>query len=426
MEGMPHEENRSWGQLPEGPVFIEEHGIKYGVDLREGHKTGFYLDQRDNRRAAAEFFRGRRILDMFCYSGGFALNAIKHGHASEVLCVDTSEKAIALAQANVQLNGLSNLHFQAGDGFRVLQDLQAAGQTFRRRHSRPAEICPQPRRRERRPDGLPPHQSTGRRSTRAGRNPRHLQLLRPCASRGLFANARRRRAAHRAAKSKSSTSAAPRPTIPSAPRAWKANISNALFAAWFEHSKCRPSSAAKHLGSTIEPAALPTVYCPPPTLSSCRIPKVAQLKNTAALRSRLAELGIELPIDEKILTAAEGSPLAEPLIDRQLPRRQSLVHSSDGRLGCQSRRLAVRAYLAALEAFRPQRREADLGRRSGRRPARRPRQSASNACHTIKSRRLGRPARYLPPGAPRSLRPRRRSARRPATHAFRPIFPPER
>jgi 23S rRNA (cytosine1962-C5)-methyltransferase len=88
------------------------------------------LDQRENRRAVANYAAGRRVLDMFCYSGGFALNAAKHGHASEVLCVDTSEKALALAQANAELNGVANLHFQAGDAFHVLQDLFAKRQRF--------------------------------------------------------------------------------------------------------------------------------------------------------------------------------------------------------------------------------------------------------------------------------------------------------
>ncbi|MCC7085123.1 MAG: class I SAM-dependent rRNA methyltransferase [Pirellulales bacterium] len=123
LEGFPHEEGRHWGKLPDGPVFIEEHGLRYGVDLREGQKTGFYLDQRENRRTAAAYFAGRRVLDMFCYSGGFAMNAIKHGGAAEVLGVDTSEKAVALARANAELNGLANLQFQTGDGFRTLQDL---------------------------------------------------------------------------------------------------------------------------------------------------------------------------------------------------------------------------------------------------------------------------------------------------------------
>jgi 23S rRNA (cytosine1962-C5)-methyltransferase len=130
LEGFPHEENRHWGELPDGPVFIEEHGLRYGVDLREGQKTGFYVDQRDNRRAAAKYFAGRRVLDMFCYSGGFGMNAARHGHAAEVLCVDTSEKAIALASANAELNGLANLHFQTGDGFRTLQELAERGEKF--------------------------------------------------------------------------------------------------------------------------------------------------------------------------------------------------------------------------------------------------------------------------------------------------------
>ncbi len=126
---MPHEEGRHWGDLPDAPVFIEEHGLSYGVDLREGHKTGFYLDQRDNRLAVANYARGRRMLDMFCYSGGFALNAIKHG-ATGVLCVDSSEKALALAQANAQLNGTTTLHFHQGDGFKTLQDLVDSREKF--------------------------------------------------------------------------------------------------------------------------------------------------------------------------------------------------------------------------------------------------------------------------------------------------------
>jgi 23S rRNA (cytosine1962-C5)-methyltransferase len=130
LEGFPHEEDRHWGQLPDGPVFIEEHGLRYGVDVREGQKTGFYLDQRDNRLAAANYFKGRRVLDMFCYSGGFAMNAVEHGQAAEVLCVDTSEKAIALARANAELNGLSNLHFEVGDGFRTLSELTVKREKF--------------------------------------------------------------------------------------------------------------------------------------------------------------------------------------------------------------------------------------------------------------------------------------------------------
>ncbi len=130
IEGVHLPEGLHWGEIPDGPVFIEEHGLRYGVDLREGHKTGFYLDQRENRRAAAAYCRGRRVLDLFCYSGGFGLSALKHGGAKEVLAVDGSQKALALARANAELNGLTNINFQAGDGFQTLDALRAAGERF--------------------------------------------------------------------------------------------------------------------------------------------------------------------------------------------------------------------------------------------------------------------------------------------------------
>jgi 23S rRNA (cytosine1962-C5)-methyltransferase len=130
VEGIHIAEGLHWGQMPDGPVFIEEHGLRYGVDLREGQKTGFYLDQRENRRTAAEYCRGRRVLDLFCYSGGFGLTAIKLGGAREVFAVDGSQKALALARANAELNGVSNIHFQQGDGFETLDALRAAGERF--------------------------------------------------------------------------------------------------------------------------------------------------------------------------------------------------------------------------------------------------------------------------------------------------------
>ena len=90
---------------------------------REGQKTGFYLDQRDNRRAAAGYFRGRRVLDMFCYSGGFGLNASIHGGAHDVLAIDSSQKAVALAAANAEINGVKNVTFRC---FRRLQSARVA------------------------------------------------------------------------------------------------------------------------------------------------------------------------------------------------------------------------------------------------------------------------------------------------------------
>jgi 23S rRNA (cytosine1962-C5)-methyltransferase len=109
---------------------VADRGLRYQVDLAEGQKTGFYLDQRENRRAAAGCFRGRRVLDMFCYSGGFSLAAAAWGAARECLGVDSSPKAIEGARANAALNGLANVTFQTGDAFAVLESLVAAGKRY--------------------------------------------------------------------------------------------------------------------------------------------------------------------------------------------------------------------------------------------------------------------------------------------------------
>ena len=74
-EALEPVENVAYGQVPDDPIFVVEHGIRHGVDLAAGQKTGFYLDQRENRRASARYLRGRHVLDVCCYSGGFALAA---------------------------------------------------------------------------------------------------------------------------------------------------------------------------------------------------------------------------------------------------------------------------------------------------------------------------------------------------------------
>ena len=129
-EGIELRDGPYWGAPPDGPILIVDNGLTYEVDLAEGQKTGFYLDQRENRVAAARYLRDRRVLDMFCYSGGFALAASALGHAREVLGVDTSERAVLLAAANAQRNGLENVRFQQGDGFETLESLLAAGERF--------------------------------------------------------------------------------------------------------------------------------------------------------------------------------------------------------------------------------------------------------------------------------------------------------
>ena len=128
LEGIKLAEGLHWGALPEGPIFIHENGLKFGVDLREGQKTGYYLDQRDNRAAVARYAFGRRVLDMCCYAGGFSLNAAKN--ASEVLGYDSSARAITLATENARINTIENARFEVGDVFGTLDRLAAEGQRF--------------------------------------------------------------------------------------------------------------------------------------------------------------------------------------------------------------------------------------------------------------------------------------------------------
>ncbi len=130
LEGLHLPDRLLWGTAPEGPVFITEHGLTFGLDLAEGQKTGFYLDQRDNRQAAARYAGGRRVLDMFSYSGGFALACGLSGGARSVLAVDSSPKAAALARANAELNGAAMIEVETADAFEKLTALAAAGETF--------------------------------------------------------------------------------------------------------------------------------------------------------------------------------------------------------------------------------------------------------------------------------------------------------
>jgi 23S rRNA (cytosine1962-C5)-methyltransferase len=130
LEGLHLPDRVLRGTEPTGPVFVVEHGLRFGVDLAEGQKTGFYLDQRENRRAAAQYARGRRVLDMFSYSGGFALACAVAGRAASVLAVDTSAKATALIEANAALNGVANVTAETADAFEKLDSLAAAGETF--------------------------------------------------------------------------------------------------------------------------------------------------------------------------------------------------------------------------------------------------------------------------------------------------------
>lgn len=111
-------------------VPIVENGVKYIVDVKDGQKTGFFLDQKYNRLAIQKLCKGARVLDCFTHTGSFALNAGIAG-ASEVLGVDASELAVQQARENAALNGLSDIvHFQCEDVFELLPELEHAGEKF--------------------------------------------------------------------------------------------------------------------------------------------------------------------------------------------------------------------------------------------------------------------------------------------------------
>jgi 23S rRNA (cytosine1962-C5)-methyltransferase len=129
LEGLEVHDGLLRGSVPAEPIVITDGELRFQVNLVEGQKTGFYLDQRENRQAVARYANGRRVLDAFCYSGGFGLHAARAG-AAGVLGIDASEAALSLARANVQLNGLNQVSFERVDVFEKLAALGAAGERF--------------------------------------------------------------------------------------------------------------------------------------------------------------------------------------------------------------------------------------------------------------------------------------------------------
>jgi 23S rRNA (cytosine1962-C5)-methyltransferase len=107
---------------------VVENELHFAINLAEGQKTGFYLDQRDNRAAVAKLCAGKRVLDAFSYTGGFGLYAAKAG-ATSVECVDASAAALQLAERNAALNGVS-LGFVNADVFHHLGELAKKNKTY--------------------------------------------------------------------------------------------------------------------------------------------------------------------------------------------------------------------------------------------------------------------------------------------------------
>ena len=110
-------------------VEIVENGLQYVVDVAEGQKTGFFLDQKYNRRAVARLAAGHTVLDCFTHTGSFALNAASGG-AARVTAADISADAIAMAQRNAERNGLTNMDFLCEDTFELLPRLEKEGHPY--------------------------------------------------------------------------------------------------------------------------------------------------------------------------------------------------------------------------------------------------------------------------------------------------------
>jgi 23S rRNA (cytosine1962-C5)-methyltransferase len=131
LEGLPSRTGLLRGALPTLRIQIEENDLRFWLDPVHGHKTGFYLDQRDNRRQVRRLAAGRDVLDCFSYTGGFTLSCLAGG-AKSVLAVDASAEALAGAKENLELNELpaEKVEWLEGDVFRVLRTLRDSRRSF--------------------------------------------------------------------------------------------------------------------------------------------------------------------------------------------------------------------------------------------------------------------------------------------------------
>ena len=129
LEGLPARSGLLRGDAPGGPIIVHEHGLQFKIEIEAGHKTGYYLDQRDNHLFLKHISKGYAVLDCFCYSGGYALNALCGG-ARTVTAIDSSGPALVLARENARLNKLSDVEWIEGDVFQMLRKFRDAGRRF--------------------------------------------------------------------------------------------------------------------------------------------------------------------------------------------------------------------------------------------------------------------------------------------------------
>ena len=129
LEGLEQTTGLLYGEVPDS-IDMVENGLRFVVDVKNGQKTGFFLDQKENRAAIAPLCKGARVLDCFCHNGSFSLHAAKYG-AKSVLGVDISEEALEVARLNAENNGLSDVvTFEAHNCFDHLRELTDAHEQF--------------------------------------------------------------------------------------------------------------------------------------------------------------------------------------------------------------------------------------------------------------------------------------------------------
>jgi 23S rRNA (cytosine1962-C5)-methyltransferase len=130
-EGLPLVTGTLAGDEPGDETLVTENGVRYAIDIRTGHKTGFYVDQRDNRKLVMDNAAGRDVLNCFCYTGGFSLAALKGG-ANSTISIDSSGEALAVAKRNMALNGFDDgkAEWRDADVFKVLRSFRDEGKTF--------------------------------------------------------------------------------------------------------------------------------------------------------------------------------------------------------------------------------------------------------------------------------------------------------
>lgn len=131
LEGLPSRKGVLRGDQPPGFIEISEGKAKFLVDIKTGQKTGFYLDQRDNRNILRNLARDREILDCFCYTGGFTINALL-GNPKEVTVIDSASKALEVCKRNVEINGFSStdVGYIEGDVSQLLRVYRDRGRFF--------------------------------------------------------------------------------------------------------------------------------------------------------------------------------------------------------------------------------------------------------------------------------------------------------